>query len=68
MITNKEKLFSISLLWEQLPQDFIWKLFLKFAFKGKRYTELCHFFFSSTLSGNFQNPDKDLWWSYLANW
>ena len=27
------------------------KNFLKFTFKGKRYIELCHFLFSSTLRG-----------------
>ena len=30
------------------------KLFLKFTIKGKRYMELSHFFFSSTLSGKFR--------------
>ena len=66
MITDKGKLFLIFVFWEQ--QDFIWKLFLKFTFKGKRYIELCHFLYISTLSGNIQNPDKHLWQSYSANW
>ena len=68
MITDKGKLFLIFVFWEQPPQDFIWKLFLRFTYKGKRYIELCHFLFSSTLSGNIQNPDKHLWRSYSANW
>ena len=31
------------------------KNFLKFTFKGKRYMELYHFFFSSTLRGTFRS-------------
>ena len=55
MIPDKEKLFLIFVFWEQPPRDVIWKkLFIKFTFKGKRYMELRHFFFSSTLSGIFK--------------
>ena len=59
MITGcdcKKKLFLILVFWEQPPRDVIWKLFLKFTFKGKIYVELCHFFFSRTLSETFRTP------------
>ena len=56
MITYKEKLILIlRVLGAATSRCYLKKNFLKFTFKGKRYMELCHFFFSSTLRGTFRS-------------
>ena len=54
MITGKEKLFLILRVLRAATSIFYLKTLLKFTLKGKRYMELCHFVFSSTLSGTFR--------------